>query len=229
MDAVEDGMWWYRALHARVLDALGEPRGLVLDAGCGTGGLLARLRARWPQAQALGAEYNPAACARAQAKSGYPIVSASVHLLPFADASFHAVTSSDVLCHALVQPAAALAEMRRVLAPGGRLVLNLPAYQWLHSAHDERVHPARRFTAHQVQRLLRQAGFHAPRSLYWNSLLLPLMVAQRKIRAAAPDHGSDVGEFPPWQDALLFGITEAERWLRLPYPAGGSILAVATA
>jgi hypothetical protein len=43
MDAIEDGMWWYRALHGRVLEALGQPQGLVLDAGCGTDGFLARL------------------------------------------------------------------------------------------------------------------------------------------------------------------------------------------
>ena len=48
MDAVEDRMWWYRALHARLLDALADVRGDVLDAGCGTGGLLARLSAERP-------------------------------------------------------------------------------------------------------------------------------------------------------------------------------------
>ena len=53
MDAVEDGMWWYRALHTRVLQALGRPRGRVLDAGCGTGGFLARLKAAWPEAERL--------------------------------------------------------------------------------------------------------------------------------------------------------------------------------
>jgi methylase of polypeptide subunit release factors len=70
MDAIEDGMWWYRALHGRVLEALGQPQGLVLDAGCGTGGFLARLKATWPEAEARGLECNPGAAARAQAKSG---------------------------------------------------------------------------------------------------------------------------------------------------------------
>ncbi len=235
MDAVEDGMWWYRALHRRVLDALGEPNlplpGPLLDAGCGTGGFLARLKQRWPQVTATGLEYLPAAAARARIKSGCPVVAASVHRLPFATASFAAVTSMDVLCHALVEPALALAEAHRVLAPGGRLVLNLPAFMWLHSAHDIRVHNARRFTAGQARRLLRQAGFQDVKTHYWNALLLPLMILQRKIRSAAPEDRSDVAAFPPWQNATLLGVTELERHcarLGFPFPAGGSVLAVAT-
>lgn len=231
MDAVEDGMWWYRALHARVLEALGRPRGRVLDAGCGTGGFLARLRSAWPEAEATGLEYDPGAAARTRAKSGVSVANGSVLAMPFADASFHGVTSMDVLCHAAVEPDAALAEIRRVLAPGGRLVLNLPAFQWLLSAHDHRVHNVRRFTAPETDRMLNQAGFDVVTTRYWNGLLLPLMILQRKIMASAPEGRSDVAAFPPWQDRMLFGVTEVERQLtrlRLSVPAGGSVLAVAT-
>ena len=231
MDAVEDGMWWYRALHTRVLEALGRPQGRVLDAGCGTGGFLARLKATWPDADAAGLEYDPDAAMRAQAKSGAPVFSGSVLAMPFSDASFEAVTSMDVLCHAAVEPVTALAEMRRVLAPGGRLVLNLPAFQWLLSAHDHRVHNVRRFTAAEAAGMLTQAGFHGVTTQYWNGLLLPLMVLQRKVMASAPEAESDVAAFPPWQDRMLFGITELERRLarlRVSVPAGGSVLAIAT-
>jgi SAM-dependent methyltransferase len=149
--------------------------------------------------------------------------------MPFPDASFQAMTSMDVLCHAAVEPAPALAEMHRVLAPGGRLVLNLPAFQWLLSAHDHRVHNVRRFTAGEAARLLAGAGFRPVRIRYWNALLLPLMLLQRKVMASAPEDRSDVAAFPPWQDRTLFGITEIERRLGrfLPFPAGGSVLAVA--
>jgi SAM-dependent methyltransferase len=231
MDAVEDGMWWYRALHTRVLEALGRPRGRVLDAGCGTGGFLARLKATWPEAEATGLEYNPGAAARAQDKSAVSVANGSVLAMPFADASFQAVTSMDVLCHAAVEPATALAEMRRVLVPGGRLVLNLPAFQWLLSAHDHRVHNVRRFTASEAARMLTDAGFSAVTARYWNGLLLPLMVLQRKVMASTPEGRSDVTAFPPWQDRLLFSLTEVERQLarlRLSVPAGGSVLAIAT-
>jgi SAM-dependent methyltransferase len=152
--------------------------------------------------------------------------------MPFRDGGFGAVVSLDVLCHGAVEPEQALAEMRRVLAPGGLLVLNLPAYRWLHSVHDERVHNTRRFVAREARAMLERAGFAAPRARYWNALLLPLMVVQRKVLSrAAPSGRSDVAPFPPWLDRSLHAATVLERRLAglgLAFPAGGSLLATAT-
>jgi hypothetical protein len=110
-------------------------------------------------------------------------------------------------------------------------VLNLPAFDWLHSAHDIRVHNARRFTATNAQALLEQAGFAAIEARYWNALLLPLMILQRKILKSDAADKSDVAPFPPWLDAMLYAVTGLERWLArigLRYPAGGSVLITAT-
>jgi SAM-dependent methyltransferase len=225
MDAAEDGMWWYRALHARLLDALDGVRGTVLDAGCGTGGLLAALARQRPDLALLGVEWSAAAAARARAKSGAAVARGRIESLPLASDSIDAAVAADVLCHAAVDPDRALAELRRVLRPGGLLVVNMPAYQWLASTHDRRVHNARRCTASQLAGLLRGAGFGGVRARYWNALLLPLMVVQRKLLARG-DAASDVATFPPWLDAALHGMTRLER--RLPnLPAGGSLLAVA--
>lgn len=226
MDAAEQRMWWYRALHARLTDALADTHGRILDAGCGTGGFLAVLANARPDLACHGLEYNQAAAARARAKSGAAIAQGSVNALPFRDASFDAAIAADVLCHAAVDPTAALQEVKRVLRPGGRLIVNMPAYQWLHSAHDRRVQNARRLTKSATVALLRRAGFHSITARYWNGLLLPLMIAQRKILARG-DTVSDVGAFPPWLDAILHGMTQLERRLPVPPPAGGSILAIA--
>jgi SAM-dependent methyltransferase len=237
MDAAEDGMWWYRSLHGQILDTLdaaGPRPGRLLDAGCGTGGFLARLRATRPGQPAVGLEYFPDAAGRAAAKAGVPVSVGSVNALPFADASFTTVVSLDVLSHGAVDPGQALAEMRRVLAPGGLLVVNLPAFDWLRSAHDLRVHNTRRFTTGGATLLLQAAGFTEVRPRYWNALLLPLMVVQRKLLARAPDHGSDVAPFPPWLNRSLSAVTWLERRLQrwgerwnLGFPAGGSVLVTA--
>ena len=85
MDTVEDHMWWYRALHRRLADALGGVGGTVLDAGCGSGGLLARLRDARPDLHTVGLEWSDQASRRAAVKSGAPVVRGSVNSLPFAN------------------------------------------------------------------------------------------------------------------------------------------------
>jgi hypothetical protein len=102
----------------------------------------------------------------------------------------------------------------------------MPAYQWMLSAHDRRVHNVRRLTAPATAAMLRQAGFQSVSAHYWNGLLLPLMILQRKILARG-DAVSDVAPFPPWLDANLRGVTEFERRLPFPLPVGGSVLAIA--
>jgi SAM-dependent methyltransferase len=228
MDVAEDTMWWYRALHARLLDALRPVHGTVLDAGCGTGGLLAVLRQRRPDLATIGLDFDPSAARQAVHKAGEKrIVVGSINALPFADASFDAAIAADVLCHAAVEPMPALGELRRVLRPGGALVVNMPAYRWLLSAHDRRVHNVRRQTAGELHRLLTAAGFARPTVRYWNGLLLPVMVAQRKLRRRRPDAASDVAVFSPWLDRILHGVTALERRLPWRMAAGGSVMATA--
>jgi SAM-dependent methyltransferase len=246
MDAVEDRMWWYRALHAMVLRALARspaPPGLpLLDAGCGTGGLLRRLaramaEGALPARPLAGFDIAEAAILRARAKvPDAELLLASANDLPFADATLGAVVSIDVLCHRAVEEARALAEFRRALAPGGVLVLNLPAHQWLCSAHDRRVHTRERYSRPLLRARLEAAGFRVVELLHWNSLLFPLMVLQRKVLsragtgAPAPQDRSDVAPFPPPIEAIFRAVTTAERGmiaLGLRFPAGGSLLAVA--
>lgn len=221
-------MWWYRALHGRIVAALAPVSGRVLDAGCGTGGLLARLAERRPDLALLGLEYAADGSARARDKSGVEIVRGSVNAMPFADGAFDAVVAADLLCHAAVDPPRALAEISRVLRHGGRLVVNMPAFRWLASTHDGRVHNARRQSAGELRESLAAAGFSPVSVRYWNGLLLPLMIVQRKLLARNAKAPSDVAAFPPWMDATFAAVTRFEDRLPLRLPAGGSVLAVAT-
>jgi len=158
-------MWWFAAAHANLLDAYRHLRqhprdpGPVLDAGCGTGGLLAKLVGRFPERAVIGLEVDKDASARAHLKSGRPVCVGSVNALPFADAAFAAIFSADVLCHRDVDEVSALAQFHRCLADDGVLVLNLPAYRWLLSRHDAAVYNVRRYTRRGAAALLRAAGF----------------------------------------------------------------------
>lgn len=193
--AVEDQMWYFRSLHAhvaRVLDArLGE-RAEVLDAGCGTGGLIRRLAPVHPAWHWTGVDQSPVALELARQRSGTNVNfhEASVTALPLGAAQFDAVVSADVLYH-VDDDGAALREFFRVLRPGGIVVLNLPAYQWLWSYHDEAVHSRRRYNRGEVLTKLQAAGFGSAWATYWNTLPFPLIVARRKL-LPAPRDGSDV-------------------------------------
>ena len=106
-----------------------------------------------------------------------------------------------------------------------------PAFQWLFSAHDARVHNARRFTAGETRALLAGAGFAEVRARYWNSLLFPLMVVQRKLLARGEGHRSDVAPPSSWLNRSLHAVTALERGMMaagVPFPTGGSVLATAT-
>ena len=138
---VEDRMWYFRSLHAHIAREL-EPvvpvGAAVLDAGCGTGGLILRLRARHPDWQYAGIDFMPIAAELAQKRcgAGVDIRVASITALPFPDASFDAVVSADVICQ-VENPEVACAEFFRVLRPGGVVVINVPAYMWMWSYHDD--------------------------------------------------------------------------------------------
>ncbi|MSP50573.1 MAG: class I SAM-dependent methyltransferase [Alphaproteobacteria bacterium] len=225
MHAVEERMWWYRGLHANLLGQLARharPGAAILDAGCGTGGLLARLAG-----EAVGLDYAEVAARYARSKSGRRVVVGSINDLPFSQGAFAAVVSADVLAHRSVDEARALAELRRCLAPGGVVILNLPAYRWLASRHDRRVHQVRRYTRSRLARLLGSAGFRAIFTSYWNTILFPLMVLRRLLFSGG--EAGDVRLMPAPVEALFRGAVVLEsrllaRGVRLPF--GGSVLAV---
>jgi SAM-dependent methyltransferase len=196
----------------------------LLDAGCGTGGFLRRLAEDIPAAGRIGLDRDDLACRFA--RDNAPFARGSIDALPFAAAAFDAIFSADVLCHRGVDGEAALAELRRCLKPGGVLVLNLPAYPWLFSAHDRAVDNARRYRRGEVARMLASQGFTRIRATYWNTLLFPLMLLRRKLGPASG--ASEVGLLPAPLERLFAALGRIESWLidkGLNLPFGGSILA----
>lgn len=240
--AVEDRMWYFRSLHAHLRRELesafgarrtgGEPEPAlrILDAGCGTGGLIRRLRSTHPEWRCDGLDLMPLACELARARCGpdVAITEGSITALPYPDASFDAVTSADVI-YQLERPVEALTEFLRVLRPGGVAILNVPAYRWLWSYHDVAVHSRHRFTRPEVDVLLSTAGFGTRRLTHWNALPFPLVWVRRKL-LASPRDTSDVKLYPAPIEAALNGVMAVEHaWLRAGgrWAWGSSILAIA--
>jgi len=240
LDRAEDLMWWFAAAHANLIALYrhaspGPCAGSILDAGSGTGGLLHRLGTDFPESAVLGLDADPQGCARARAKSGRPVCVGSVNALPFARSGFAAIFSADVLCHRDVDVARALTQFHCCLAQEGVLVLNLPAYRWMLSRHDEAVYNVRRYTRGGVAALLRSAGFRPLFVSYWNMILFPIMVLRRKLLPLLrPGPGSspvsDVRLYSRPAELLCRAATGIERGLlrrgvRLPF--GGSVIAIA--
>ena len=177
----EDRHWWYRGRRTvleRVIERLRLPaRARILDAGCGSGRNMVELARH---GTVTGVELSPRASrSPARARAG-EVIEGSVLEMPFESASFDLAVSLDVIEH-LEDDLGALRELRRVVAPGGALLITVPAYQWLWSGHDEINHHHRRYTRRSLQQVAEQAGWETVRTTYFNSLLLPVAIVLRVL------------------------------------------------
>src|SRR5262249_48711398 len=149
----------------------------LLDAGCGTGGTTTWLRR---YGRVVGVDLAAEAVPFWQQRGLRWAARSSVEALPLASESVDLVTCFDVLYHPQVgDEAPVLAEFWRVLRPEGALLMRVPAYGWLHGAHDDAVHTRRRYTRSDVVEGLCGAGFQVVAATYGNCLLFPLAAAKR--------------------------------------------------
>lgn len=234
---VEDRHWYFRSLHAHARRELEarlrvDTAASVLDAGCGTGGLIRRLAPVLPRWTWAGVDFMPLACRLARARLPTAVIrEGSITALPFADASFDAVTALDVVSQVRFpeETRVAFAEFRRVLRPGGTLILNVAAYQWLWSYHDDACQTRHRFASRELLGLAESADLQVELLTHWNALTLPLIVARRKVFVRA--EGSDVRPSPAVIDRTLGAAMKVEQaWLSRGgrWAWGSSLLLVAS-
>ena len=226
MLAHDEHHWWYRG-RRRVLRAQLDRLALrddsrILDAGCGSGRTLDELE---DYGTATGVDIDDTAVAAARAR-GHDAVPAAIERLPFAEASFDLITCLDVLEH-LPDDVRALRELRRVARPGAALVVTVPAYPALWSAHDERNLHYRRYVRQGVRRAAGAAGWRFVRDSHFNGVLLaPAAVMRLATRSTG---GSDLERTPRRLDPVLELPLRAEAALLRHgggLPFGLSILAV---
>jgi SAM-dependent methyltransferase len=221
--------WWYRGRRHVVRAALARLPLMtgreVLEVGCGTGHNLTWLSELGP---ARGIEVNPAAVEWARA-AGHRVETGDLEALAFGDGEFGLLACLDVLEH-VSDDAAALREMRRVTEPGGVLLITVPAYPSLFSAHDRAAGHRRRYSPSRLIGLTRPAGWEPVLQTNFNLVLLPVAVAARLVsrpqRASRPPR-SDLLRTPAALDGVLQWPLRAEAAAvraGLSLPAGLSIL-----
>lgn len=229
--------WWYvarsRLLHT-VLGPFAEGAQKVLDVGSADGPSVSWLRGTTSH---VPLDLDP----RGLAPGG---VCGSALALPFRDGVFDLVGAFDVLEHCEPE-AAALAELTRVLRPGGRLLLSVPAYQWAWSDFDDENGHHRRYTRPRLERAVVGAGLRVERSTYAFAGVFPFFAAERVARrtraaVARADTAGTAGtaaadvvslpSVPPVVERLLLALSRADerRLAHGDLPFGSSVVLAAT-
>ena len=233
MAELDELHWWYRA-RREVLAALIErtmdlPRKAnILEVGCGTGHNIKMLE---QFGKVDGIEIDPEARAFAEKRLGRSIASAPLPEMPGIQRNhYDLVAALDVVEH-IEDDKAAVAALASCLKPGGKILVTVPAHQWMWSAHDELNHHKRRYSKAGLKALIQGSGLCLDSIGYFNSLLFPLAVGAR-LAAKLTRRGGGDDSLPPKPVNYVFERAfAAERRLvgKVPLPPGLSLFAVASA
>lgn len=219
---MESSHFWFagrRVLVERLLRRAIAPAARLLDVGCGTGDLAARLAA-------LGHSVVGVDLAFIVKPSGTP-ARADATRLPFASQEFDGALLLDLLEHG--DDGAMLDETARVLRPGGVALVTVPALPWLWSHRDEAAGHRRRYDERGLRTVLARAGLRVEALRWYTFALFPLMVASRWLGRRGPSMRDREDAPPPRLNAVLGAVSRAEArvGVNVRFPIGSSLVALA--
>ena len=230
MAALDQTHWWYVARRRILADLIAREikppsRARILEIGCGTGHNFPVLD-KFGSVEAL--EVDAPARAIASERLGYPVGDAPLPGLPgVPDASYDLIALLDVLEH-IDGDLAALASIKAKLKPGGRILITVPANEWMWSAHDTVHHHFRRYNPTSLRKVAAAAGLKVDLLTHFNTLLFPLAAAVRIAGKLTRREDADDAQPPAPLNAIFTGLFGLERHLigRVPLPFGVSLAAV---
>jgi SAM-dependent methyltransferase len=233
MAELDSRHWWFVARRRILGDLIAREvplpaKARILEIGCGTGHNFEML-GRFGTIDAL--EIDEGARALASSRLGREIGTAPLpELTGVPDGAYDLIALLDVLEH-IEEDQASLASIKRKLAPGGRILITVPANEWMWSAHDAAHHHHRRYSKAGLRKVIDSAGLKIETLTYFNTLLFPLAAAARIAGKLMGKKESD-DTLPPAPVNSLFGaVFGLERHLvgRVPLPAGVSLVALLSA
>lgn len=227
---VEKSHWWFHARCRIILSFLARiynpSNGVVLDVGCGTGAVLEELSNRY---NAWGLDISPDAVRFCKQRGITKVFEGEIATFQQGEDEIQLITLLDVIEH-LDDDQAMLAACHEKLKPGGYIIITVPAYRFLWSAHDIANRHKRRYVKSMLASAVIEAGFSIAKISYYNTFLFPLMALSRlSERAFGSKTSAERLRVPlaPLNSLLKF-IFAFERHLlmRVTFPFGGSLLCI---
>ena len=233
---LEETHWWFQARTHFILCLLRRLKvpasAAILDVGCSAGLLMRRLHSAG-YAKVTGLDLSEEAVRRCHAVGLSNTAVMDATHPQYADQSFDLLIASDVLEH-IADETTALRNWLRILRPGGRLLVCVPAFMFLWSDHDAVNYHRRRYTRKMLEVALNKAGFAIDRAGYWNfSLFFPVTTVRLLQRAVARPKSQKRGQLRPATalvNAALYTLLKFENHLlsnSCPFPCGLSSFAIA--
>ena len=230
---VEQSHWWYigrRRIIASFVEQIcrqvTDRRPRILDVGCGTGANLLLLS---KYGDAEGVDVSEDALAFCRERGLDKVRLGAGEELPYKDGTFDLVTAFDVVEH-MDDDLAGVKEMRRVLRPGGRVLLFVPTFMFLWGLQDDVSNHRRRYRLPQLTRVLEEAGFEIERTTYANiTFFLPVLMVRKLMKLTGIKTATENSINVPALNGVFGKIFGAESWFlkRMNIPFGVSGLFVA--